>query len=245
MHRIALLVSYASECSFRARSSDSIRRTGSPVSPHKNRERQCASRRLRHKLYLDTTSRAPQTRRRPSTNPAVMSKDHADEHFNFLVQSLPQELFDSIYDLTFTPESEIVQIKCCHKPPHLLAVDRSSRRLFATRYYGSPNGFQVPGLAQVERRSLMTPWLKSVHPTYRAMLLYVEYSMDDAYVPPGYRKGARRWLLRWLTMNGVTCRRGRVTYVTFAKKGRVRRYRSIQTGSSNNRASLLWHSTPM
>lgn len=53
-----------------------------------------------------------------------------------LVQTLPQELYDNIYDLTFTPTSRWRYIRHDYKPPKLLSVDRASRALFATRYYG-------------------------------------------------------------------------------------------------------------
>lgn len=51
------------------------------------------------------------------------------------VQSLPPELFDEIYALTFTPTSDTVVITKKYRPPKLLQVDRASRNLFAEHYY--------------------------------------------------------------------------------------------------------------
>ncbi|EME78941.1 uncharacterized protein MYCFIDRAFT_83717 [Pseudocercospora fijiensis CIRAD86] len=50
-----------------------------------------------------------------------------------LVQSLPQELYDEIYDLTFTPATKVAQVKISRKGkvkiPHLslLQVNRATR----------------------------------------------------------------------------------------------------------------------
>lgn len=54
------------------------------------------------------------------------------------VQSLPSELFDEIYDLTFTFDSKT----CCvesrtYKPPSAIQVDRKSRSKAAKSYYNN------------------------------------------------------------------------------------------------------------
>ncbi|PPJ60191.1 hypothetical protein CBER1_10119 [Cercospora berteroae] len=81
-----------------------------------------------------------------------------------LIDRLPQELYDQIYDLTFTAESKIriynygrgythtlapLTVATKHHSqrivavnesiPHLLHVDRTSRQKFAESYYGNPN----------------------------------------------------------------------------------------------------------
>jgi len=53
-----------------------------------------------------------------------------------LVQALPTELFDQIYENTFTHEQSTQVINKAYKPSHLLQVDRASRSLFAISYYG-------------------------------------------------------------------------------------------------------------
>ncbi|WPB02624.1 uncharacterized protein RHO25_007260 [Cercospora beticola] len=83
-----------------------------------------------------------------------------------LLESLPQELYNHIYDLTFTAEvklrfysmkremgllqleelaatypERVVTIN--EKPPHLLHVDRKSRAKFAASYFGGESVFVV------------------------------------------------------------------------------------------------------
>ncbi|KAI5362784.1 hypothetical protein Slin14017_G064650 [Septoria linicola] len=53
-----------------------------------------------------------------------------------LLESLPQELYDNIYDCVFTAEPATVTI--CYEDyrfPHLLHVDRAPRSKFAESYY--------------------------------------------------------------------------------------------------------------
>ncbi|CAK1358072.1 uncharacterized protein RHO25_007844 [Cercospora beticola] len=54
------------------------------------------------------------------------------------LETLPQELYDKIYDFTFTAEEKVVYIfHCDDRPPHLLQVDRRSRQKFTASYYSS------------------------------------------------------------------------------------------------------------
>lgn len=62
-----------------------------------------------------------------------------------LVQALPAELYNKIFDLTFTTDSgwtfahdkcDIHRIACAYKPPSTLQVNRSTRAVFAKLYYG-------------------------------------------------------------------------------------------------------------
>lgn len=55
-----------------------------------------------------------------------------------LLQGLPQELYDSIYDYVFTTDAEEVSITSDYRPPAQLQVTRASRNLFARTYYREP-----------------------------------------------------------------------------------------------------------
>ncbi|GIZ41103.1 hypothetical protein CKM354_000441900 [Cercospora kikuchii] len=80
------------------------------------------------------------------------------------LENLPQELYDYIYDLTFTAEAKIriyshensygptssmlsnatkhysqQAVEVNERPPHLLHVDRASRQKFAKSFYGNPD----------------------------------------------------------------------------------------------------------
>jgi hypothetical protein len=67
----------------------------------------------------------------------------ADTLSTFL-QTLPQELYDRIYELTFTADKAVHVVH--EKMPrgmhgHRFAVDRTSRELFAQSYYGGGSAF--------------------------------------------------------------------------------------------------------
>ena len=54
------------------------------------------------------------------------------------VQSLPQELYDHIFNEVFTaPSEDIVTIDRSSRPPKCLQVNRRSRELFAQSYYSN------------------------------------------------------------------------------------------------------------
>ncbi|KAK4617439.1 hypothetical protein CLAFUW4_11855 [Fulvia fulva] len=56
------------------------------------------------------------------------------------LEALPQELYDQIYDFTFTCGTVHVITKSW-RPSHLLYVDRSSRNTFANAYFSSSSIF--------------------------------------------------------------------------------------------------------
>ena len=59
------------------------------------------------------------------------------------VQALPSELFNKIYDYTFTSCTNVVDIDHTYKPPSCLQVDTASRSEFIASYYGSDTAFRV------------------------------------------------------------------------------------------------------
>jgi hypothetical protein len=63
-----------------------------------------------------------------------------------LVQALPRELYDEIYNLTFTANGGEIHVDKNYKPPAQLHVNRASRELFAKQYYGNTTfHFADPG----------------------------------------------------------------------------------------------------
>lgn len=88
--------------------------------------------------------------------------DEAEKLTN-LVHSLAREIFDAIYDLVFTPEPGRVLIDRWYRPPRRLQLDRASRRLFASRYYGSDSGFYF---ARTDE-GILHRWLGGLCPTHR------------------------------------------------------------------------------
>ena len=59
------------------------------------------------------------------------------ESLEQLVKALPQELYDDIYQLTFTVSAGIRHIESTYKPPSCLQVDESTRNAFAEDFYNS------------------------------------------------------------------------------------------------------------
>lgn len=53
-----------------------------------------------------------------------------------LVQALPPELYNEIFELTFTPPSEVYKMSKDYLRPSCLQVNRASRARFAASYYG-------------------------------------------------------------------------------------------------------------
>lgn len=52
-----------------------------------------------------------------------------------LMQSLPQELYDEIYNLTFTANQKVLYVTRTYRPPHLTRIDHNSRTKFVASYY--------------------------------------------------------------------------------------------------------------
>jgi hypothetical protein len=59
-----------------------------------------------------------------------MTKEHIVEG----VQSLPRELYITMYNLIFTADQRERRINSTYRPPKLLSIDRKSRALFAKSY---------------------------------------------------------------------------------------------------------------
>lgn len=85
-----------------------------------------------------------------------------------LVQpEIPQELFDIIYDFTFTIK-EIIEINRDYKPPSMLQVNGESRDDLAFRYYTTTTFHST-------NRYLVKKWLLSLTPAHVACLQNVRY----------------------------------------------------------------------
>ena len=54
-----------------------------------------------------------------------------------LVQGLPPELYNTIYEFTFSPSTDTINVTRSCRPPSELQVDRTSREFFARQYYGN------------------------------------------------------------------------------------------------------------
>lgn len=111
---------------------------------------------------------------------------------------LPQELYDTIFDFTFTAEPGIRYLdrfspdctELCNARPlfrvpdsvHLLHVDRTSRNQFARSYYGGDEAVFVAayfsgGQEYSCHSSTCCNWLESLPPDHRAMIRDVRFAL--------------------------------------------------------------------
>lgn len=75
------------------------------------------------------------------------------------VQDLPRELFDVIFDFTFTSGPSTVHVNKFYKCPSILQVSRATRTLTADAYYGNTT-------FSFENSLLMGQWLDAMEEKY-------------------------------------------------------------------------------
>lgn len=110
-----------------------------------------------------------------------------------LVQALPRELYDEIYDLTFTAEANttvVLDRKDSNPFPNLLHVDRSSRSVFAKSYYANTTftfTLWYPGARDL---AFVSRWLRGLSAEHvclvQTLLVKVEMRALDMGNPTAY-----------------------------------------------------------
>lgn len=107
------------------------------------------------------------------------------EQLATLVQSLPQELYDQVFSLTFTsiPTINPIIITKSYKPPSCLQVSRDTRATFAAAYYPN-NRFDFEHKYTFPDAELAGKWLASLSRSHfehlEMVVLYDGY--DDGKV---------------------------------------------------------------
>lgn len=100
-----------------------------------------------------------------------------------LMCALPQEIYDKIYNLSFTIDiahseddesAQIVRIDNVYRPPAIMQVDRTTRRAVAADFY--PN-MHFHGT----NAALLVRWLCSIPYTHLELLKYVEHGITEPY----------------------------------------------------------------
>ena len=119
------------------------------------------------------------------------------------VHDLPRELFDLIYNLTFSNDTEVQTVGEDYKPPSPLFVDTDSREQFARSYYDGT--FYI---AHENHGDVAANWLKSLPKSHVDMItrivvhkLYSYENTCDCFVPERYQETfvnlrLRDWLFR-------------------------------------------------
>jgi hypothetical protein len=100
---------------------------------------------------------------------------------NRRIQSLPQELFDMIYDFTFTAVATVPRITIDehYRPPALLRVDPIPRRAFAKVCYGLNE--LHPDFDDILDDKVMKAWLRSIPKEHRVYVRKIRHSLDLVY----------------------------------------------------------------
>lgn len=75
-----------------------------------------------------------------------------------------------ISSLVFTADNSIQKIDENYKPPPLLAVDRSSREIYAKAYYGSNDSLFICNASLDTIHGTLIPWLKSLPESHLRMI---------------------------------------------------------------------------
>jgi hypothetical protein len=96
----------------------------------------------------------------PRTGAAAMS----DIQFKAKLESLPPELYDYIFDLSFAPSIDVCIIDQKYRPPNTLSVDRATRTIMAVRFYGDNSIFHCGNHEDCSK------WLISLPPEHRQLL---------------------------------------------------------------------------
>ena len=96
-------------------------------------------------------------------------KEQVELLFDGRIQDLPQEVFDKIYDFTFTvPKGATCYIHQTSRPPSLLGVDRTSRSKYAHSYYGDT-------VFALYSATVAARWLVSLPPEHSSVITTIRY----------------------------------------------------------------------
>ncbi|GIZ37416.1 hypothetical protein CKM354_000086200 [Cercospora kikuchii] len=99
-----------------------------------------------------------------------------------LLESLPQELYDSIVKLTFTDEPEsITKLTRAYKPPAIMQVSRATRAMAARSHYATT--------IWVAEDELYRVWFASIDPAHDEYLEEKDYDAEA----PGVHKNVIQW----------------------------------------------------
>lgn len=134
-------------------------------------------------------SRKPTGLDHPSDDLATPTSDLSVEQLREGIHSLPQELYDQIYALTFTPDDSVV-LNAVRKSPVQLQINSQTRQDFITSYYGATawlvTGFD--GTAANYSRTvgkIISDWLYSLPKD--ALSTLVEKERTDYEAQPTHR----------------------------------------------------------
>lgn len=112
--------------------------------------------------------------------------DHDQLHDR--VQSLPPELYDYVYDLTFTAfPTQHAELGSTYRPPSCLQVSKASRAKFAASYYAHTTFIFTHSASHTESITTGVNWLVSLLPEHVAMIRCLRYDTEPPSMMAAYR----------------------------------------------------------
>ena len=124
---------------------------------------------------MDNITRSLLTTAAEATKHTMTGFDQLDDR----VQSLPPELYNTIYDLTFTAYSiqgANVELDSSYRPPSCLQVSKASRDEFAASYYAHTIFMFSQRASYTESITTGVNWLVSLPPEHVAMIRCLRYN---------------------------------------------------------------------
>jgi hypothetical protein len=98
------------------------------------------------------------------------------------LENLPQELYDEIFDYTFTPDGSAITVGTKYKPPSTLHVNQKTREKVAIRYYSSTK------FTFDKEEAVLGKWLRCLQGAHRDIIGLIHF---DTGAKCGYFCG--RW----------------------------------------------------
>lgn len=96
-----------------------------------------------------------------------------------LLQSLPQELYDHIFDFTFTKTPpHTIKLTASYQPPTCLQVSHHTRQTFAEAYYQNTT-FELREGDGTHRQKTLFRWLATLPRTHRRHLSAIEFHAPE------------------------------------------------------------------
>lgn len=118
--------------------------------------------------------------------------------FRALLHALPSELYDKIFDLTFTKCENSHAIDKTYKPPNSLLVSRSTRDQFAKSYCGDRSIFYISQFTLSDFIDSLTIEHRMLFSEIR--LIDAELDLHSAKLVAGCSSDLLEGLLRWGTL---------------------------------------------
>lgn len=159
----------------------------------------------------------------------VVPSDMASDEMNRLLGSLPQGIYDKIYELVFTIQPGVRHITLTYKPPAQLQVSRATRIQYALKYFSQDSEFQITASSErgdqergctfnhiLRTRRIMFQWAQSLEKGLMQRVATVTVVLPSLCKPEGL-ESSREACLQWVLNFDVQLLGGRRAQPDLAK----------------------------